>query len=65
MNKKKIIRLLWAVIGIVVLFSGISYFYYVGNMPNLALFCVTAGGVIVLNLILAIILVNKNFKENK
>lgn len=65
MNKKKIIRLLLAAVVIAVLFSGISYFYYVGSMPELALFCALAGGMIVLNLIVAIFLVNKNFKDNK
>lgn len=65
MNKKIIIRSLWIIIVFVALLSGGGYYYYVANMPNMALYCLLAGAMFILNFLLAIFLVNKNFKDKK
>lgn len=66
MNKKIITRILAVVIVVMALLAAIAYFYYdAAGKPNMALYCVLAGGVIVLNFIVALYLVNKNFKDKK
>ena len=63
MNKKRILRILWILTVAVAALSGGAYYYYVSDKPNLALYCLLAGGVIVFNFLAAIFLVNKNFKD--
>lgn len=63
MNKKRILRVLWAMTVIAAALSAGAYYYYSPDKPNMALYCLLAGGVIVFNFLAAIFLVNKNFKD--
>lgn len=66
MNRKLIARVLIVVIVLMALLTVAAYLYYdAAGKPNMALYCALAGGVIDLNFIVALYLVNKNFKDNK
>ncbi|MDR2473624.1 MAG: hypothetical protein LBD53_08730 [Tannerella sp.] len=65
MNGKKVIRVLFVVIAVVVIATVIAYYSYMPEKEWLAFFIACCGGVLVVNLILSIIFVNKNFRKKR
>lgn len=64
MNRKKLfIRVILALIIILVIATTIAYFVLQGEKPMLALFVACCGGVLLINLLVSLFLVNKNFKK--
>ncbi|MDH6312052.1 zinc transporter ZupT [Parabacteroides sp. PFB2-10] len=63
MKKKKIIiRILIIIAAVIALAATIAYFVLEPEKPWLAFYIACCGGVLVVNFILSIIFVNKNFK---
>ena len=63
MVKKIILRILWGLMAIIVIGSLICYLVYQPEKPMLALLIAGCGGVLVLNLGVAMYLVNKNLRK--
>ncbi|MGL5545480.1 MAG: hypothetical protein ACRCX5_00585 [Bacteroidales bacterium] len=60
MNKKIFLRVLYILLGLTVVGSAIAYFV----LPeNLGLFVVLCGAVLVVNFLISIFFVNKNFRN--
>jgi len=63
MIKKQIIqRIIYVLIAIIVIASVISYFVLVKDREWMAFFVVCCGGVLIVNLIIMVIFVQKNLK---
>ena len=63
MKRTKIIKALLIVILLIIIATVVAYFIYGRNTIWLGFYIACCGGVIVVNLILSIIFVNKNFKD--
>ncbi|MDR3252037.1 MAG: hypothetical protein LBT35_00495 [Tannerella sp.] len=63
MNRKKIIRIIVIIIGLIVIATLVAYFAYRPEREWTAFYIACCGGVLVANLILSIIFVSKNFKD--
>jgi uncharacterized membrane protein len=63
--RKKVIRVLLAVIALILIATVVTYFIYKGEKEWFAFYVACCGGVLIVNLILSIILVNKNFKDKR
>jgi hypothetical protein len=61
--KRKIKWILWILIALIIIIATIVCFIYVTDKPMLAFFIACCAGVLVVNLILSVYLVNKNFKN--
>jgi intracellular septation protein A len=63
MDKKKILRVLLFIVVFVFIATIIAYFIYKPTSEWMAFYIAGCGGMLVLNLIISIIFVNKNFKD--
>jgi zinc transporter ZupT len=63
MKKKIVVRVLIGLIIILVIASVIAYFVLRTERPWMAFFFACCGGVLVLNILLTLYLVNKNFRN--
>jgi len=61
--KRTIIRILLILIALLIITATILYFIYEPDRPWFAFYLVCCAGVLVVNLIAIIFLVNKNFKD--
>ncbi|MDH6342878.1 zinc transporter ZupT [Parabacteroides sp. PFB2-12] len=64
-KKKRIIRILVIIAAIIAIAATIAYFVLEPEKPWLAFYIACCGGVLVVNFILSIIFVNKNFKDRE
>lgn len=62
MNKRKVIKILIAVILLIITAGAIGYFYYEPEKPWLAFFIACSAGALIVNIILSIVFIYKNFK---
>ncbi|MDD3787983.1 MAG: hypothetical protein PHO94_04735 [Petrimonas sp.] len=59
-GRKKILLVLWIIVAVIAL--GVAYFYF--TLPHWkGLYIAGSGGFLILNLLIAIFFVNKNFKD--
>ena len=65
MKRTKVIRVLLVVILLVITATIAAYFIYGQDKQWLAFYIACCGGVLVVNLIISIIFVNKNFKDKR
>ena len=65
MKRRNIIKVILAIILLIIIATVAAYFIYRQDKPWLAFYIACCGGVFVVNLIITIIFVNKNFKDNK
>jgi len=65
MKKQRVIKVLTAVMSIIVIGVVTAYFIYRNNKPWLAFFIACCGGVLVVNIIISIIFINKNFRDRR
>jgi len=65
MNRKRTIRIIVIIIGLIVIATLVAYFVYRPEREWLAFYIACCGGVLVVNLILSIIFVSKNFKDKR
>lgn len=63
MKKKKIIQVLVGMIALVVVFCIGAWFYYQPEKPVMALYVVMAGVVLIVNFLVAMFFVSKNFRS--
>ena len=63
MRRTKIIKVLLAVILFIIIATGVAYFIYGRDKAWLGFYIVCCGGVLVVNIILSIIFVSKNFRD--
>ena len=63
MNKKTLTRVLIGLIILTAVGFSIAYFVLKGEKPWLAFFVACCGGVLVLNFVISLFFVNKNFKK--
>ena len=63
MKRKKVIKVILVVILLVIIATVVAYFVNIQDKPVLSLYIACCGVVLVVNLILSIIFVSKNFKE--
>jgi len=64
MKKKRIIQVLLAIIAIVVIATIVAYFIY-ADRQWLSFYIACCGGLIVVNLLISLIFINKNFKDKR
>ena len=62
MKKKRIIQVLLAIIALVIIATILAYFIY-ADMQWKSFYVACCGGVLVVNLIISLIFVHKNFKD--
>jgi len=62
MKKKRIIQVLLVIIALVVVATIVAYFIY-ADRPWMSFYIACCGGVFVVNLIISLIFVHKNFKD--
>lgn len=65
MKRKKVITVLLIVIVLIIIATVIAYFIYEPEKPWLAFYIACCGGVLVVNLIISVIFVSKNFKDKR
>jgi len=65
MKRTKIIRALLVVLLLIIIGTVVAYFVYRPEKPWLAFYIACCGGVLIVNLIITIIFVNKNFKDKR
>lgn len=63
MNRKKVIRVLLFIIAGILIATVVAYFVYEPVNEWLAFYIACGGGVLIVNLIISVIFVNKNFKD--
>jgi hypothetical protein len=63
--KKKVIRVLLAVIALILIVTVVIYLIYREEKDWLAFYITCCGGMLIVNLILSIIFVNKNIKDKR
>ncbi|MDR0743978.1 MAG: hypothetical protein LBF05_06455 [Tannerella sp.] len=61
--KKKVVRVLLTVIALILIATIVTYFIFREEREWLAFYIACCGGVLIVNLIISIIFVNKNFKN--
>ena len=65
MKRAKIIKALLVAIFLIIIATVVAYFIYSQDKPWLAFYIACCGGVFVVNLIISIIFINKNFKDKR
>ncbi|MDR2914136.1 MAG: hypothetical protein LBV74_04800 [Tannerella sp.] len=65
MKKKKTVKILLILIAFIIIAAAIAYFKYEPEKPWLAFYIACCGGVLVVNLIISVIFVSKNFKGKR
>ena len=65
MGRTKVIKILLAIIVIISIATVVTYFIYAKEKQWVAFYIACCGGVLVVNLILSIIFVNKNFRDKR
>ncbi|MDR3250208.1 MAG: hypothetical protein LBT42_00890 [Tannerella sp.] len=65
MKKKRVIKALSAAVAMIVIATVVAYFMYETEKPWMALYIACCGGVLVVNLIISIIFVNKNLGDKR
>jgi len=66
MNRRLLfIRVISILIVIIAIATVIAYFVIEPNKPWMAFYVACCGGVLIVNLLISLFLVNKNFKKNK
>ncbi len=65
MKRKKVIKVLLFLIVIIAMAATVAYFIYEPDKPWLAFYIACCGGVLVVNLIISVIFVSKNFKDKR
>ena len=63
MNKKTLTRVLFGLIAITIVATVIAYFVIKPDRPWMAFYVACCGGVLVLNFLISLFLVNKNLKK--
>jgi sugar phosphate permease len=61
--KRKIIRILLIIIALITIIATVCYFIYEKEKPWLAFYIACCAGVLVVNLLISVFLVNINFKK--
>jgi len=65
MRRTTVIKVLLVIIALIVIATVIAYFVYAKEEPWKAFYIACCGGVLVVNLILSIIFVSKNFRDKR
>ena len=63
MNKKTLTRVLFGLIAITIVATVIAYFVIKPDRPWMAFYVACCGGVLVVNFLISLFLVNKNLKK--
>ena len=65
MRRTTVIKILLVIIVLITIATVITYYIYAKEKPWVAFYLACCGGVLVVNLILSIIFVSKNFRDKR
>jgi len=65
MKRTKVIKVLLTIIVLISIATVTAYFIYAPEKPWIAFYIACCGGVLVVNLIISIIFVSKNFRDKR
>ena len=65
MKKKRILGIIGGLIGVIFVVALVAYLKYEPDKPWFAFFIACCGGVLIVNLIISMLFINKNFKDKR
>ena len=65
MKKRRFLGIIGALMGVIFVATVAVYFYYKPDKPWFAFFIACCGGVLIVNLIISMLFINKNFKDKR